>query len=40
MVMDGATDEATIRSGFGDLIDRGPELPEHLRALVGKKSGL
>ena len=35
-VMAGDVDEETIRSGFGDLIDRGPELPEHLRALVGR----
>ena len=30
---------AVGRSGFGDLIDRGPELPEHLRALVGRAPG-
>ena len=38
-VMAGDVDEETIRSGFGDLIDRGPELPEHLRALVGRAPG-
>ena len=38
-VMAGDVDDETIRSGFGDLIDRGPELPEHLRALVGRAPG-
>ena len=38
-VMAGDADEETIRSGFGDLIDRAPELPEHLRALVGRTPG-
>lgn len=38
-VMAGDADEETIRSGFGDLIDRAPELPEHLRALVGRAPG-
>ena len=33
----GAT--ARVMAGFGDLIDRGPELPEHLRALVGRAPG-
>ena len=29
---------AGIRAGFGDLIDREPELPEHLRRLVPGRS--
>ena len=36
--MAGEADEAAIRAGFGDLIDREPELPEHLRRLVPGRS--
>lgn len=38
LVMEGDESEANIRAGFGDLIDREPPLPEHLRALVGRKA--
>lgn len=36
LAMTGEADEDAIRAGFGDLIDREPELPEHLRKLVPK----
>lgn len=36
-VMAGSADEAVIEAGFSDLVGREPQLPEHLRALVGKK---
>ncbi len=35
-VMAGDDSEETIRQGFPDLVDAEPELPEHLKALVGK----
>ena len=38
LAMAGEADEAAIRAGFGDLIDREPELPEHLRRLVPGRS--
>lgn len=38
LVMEGDESEENIRAGFGDLIDREPPLPEHLRALVGRKA--
>lgn len=37
-VMRGEGDATTIESGFGDLIHEEPQLPEHLKALVGKKT--
>lgn len=37
LAMMGEADEAAIRAGFGDLIDREPELPPHLRAQVGRR---
>lgn len=37
LAMTGEADEAAIRAGFGDLIDREPELPPHLRAQVGRR---
>ncbi len=37
-VMAGDATEETIRAGFPDLVDREPELPEHLKALVGKRA--
>lgn len=36
-VMAGSADESVIEAGFSDLVGREPQLPEHLRALVGKK---
>ena len=36
--MRGEGDVATIESGFGDLIHEEPQLPEHLKSLVGKKT--
>lgn len=34
LAMAGEADEEAIHAGFGDLMDREPELPEHLRRLV------
>lgn len=34
LAMAGEADEEAIRAGFGDLIDREPQLPEHLKKLV------
>ena len=36
LAMMGEAGEDDIRAGFSDLVDREPELPPHLRALVGK----
>lgn len=33
----GNTSEETIRAGFSDLVDKEPQLPPHLRSVVGKK---
>lgn len=36
-VMAGGADESVIEAGFSDLVGREPQLPDHLKALVGKK---